>query len=235
MSANVHAARPDGNTRAVHRRLAHPTRPTDAINSEEDIMASPRRQWLRSAPCAGAAALALAGLAACSAGTSPASAPLGGASSARTSPASTPPGGAASPAASAGTSGASGWRSHPCVLLTGAEASAALGQRVRALENTSGGLCQYISTGLSAGTAFIQTWAGDWRSCKQTVSLGSKRPVPVSGVGDEALWDAKFGNLCVRSGSIGLLVIIGGSKISQLSDHGLAQAESLARLILPRL
>jgi hypothetical protein len=184
------------------------------------IMASPRRQLLRSAPCAGAAALALAGLAACSAGTSPAS---------------TPPGGAASPAASAGTSGAGGWRSHPCVLLTGTEASAALGQRVMALKNTSGGLCQYISTGLSADTAFIQTWAGDWRSCKQTVSLGSKRPVPVSGVGDEALWDAKFGNLCVRSGSIGLLVIIGGSKISQLSDHGLAQAESLARLILPRL
>jgi hypothetical protein len=103
------------------------------------------------------------------------------------------------------------------------------------LENTSGGICQYISTGISAGTAFVETGAGDWRSCKQTVSVGSKRPVPVSGIGDEALWDAGYGNLCVRSGSIGLLVIIGGSKISQLSDHGLAKAETLARLMLPRL
>jgi hypothetical protein len=122
------------------------------------------------------------------------------------------------------------------VLLTGAEASATLGQRVTALENTSGQICQYISTDLSAGTPpFVETWAGDWRSCKHTVSVGSKRPVPVSGIGDEALWDAGYGNLCVRSGSIGLLVIIGGSKISQLSDHGLATAETLARLMLPRL
>jgi hypothetical protein len=73
--------------------------------------------------------------------------------------------------------------------------------------------------------------------CHQlTVILGSKRPVPVSGVGDEALWDAGYGgHLCVRSGSLSLLVIIGGLKVSQSPDHGLAMAESLARLMLPRL
>lgn len=168
----------------------------------------------------GIAALTLAGLAACSASTTATA---------------TPRVGATSSAASAGASGTSTWRSHPCALLTGAEASAALGQRVTVFENISGRICQYIQTDLSAAPASIQTYAGDWRTCQQVISLGSKRPVPVSGVGDEALWDVGYGNLCVRSGSLGLLVIIGGPKVSQSPDHGLATAESLARLMLPRL
>jgi hypothetical protein len=171
---------------------------------------------------AGIAAFTLAALAACSASIIPTS---------------TPRAEVASPATSAAASGTSTWRSHPCVLLTGAEASAALGQRVTAIENAPNRLCQYIQTDLSATPADIQTSVGDGRMCQQwTVSLGSKRPVPVSGVGDEALWDVGYGGrLCVRSGSIGLLVIIGGPKVSQSPDHGLAMAESLARLILPRL
>jgi hypothetical protein len=170
---------------------------------------------------AGIAALTLAGLAACSASTTPTA---------------TPRVGATSSAASAGASGTSTWRSHPCALLTGAEASAALGQRVTVLENTSGRICQYIQTDLSAAPASIQTAADDWRSCQQVMSLVWKRPVPVSGVGDEALWDVGYGgHLCVRSGSLGLVVIIGGPKVSQSPDHGLATAESLARLMLPRL
>ena len=183
------------------------------------IIGSPRRERLQSALCA-AAVLTLAGLAACSAGTNP------------TSP---PSGGAASAAASAGTRGPSDWRRHPCALLTGAEASAVLGQRVSALENIQGEICEYISAGLSAGNAFAATWAGDWRICKRTLGPGLKRLVPVGGIGDDALWVAGTGHLCVRSGSIGLLVIVGGPKISQLPDHGLAKAETLARLSLPRL
>src|ERR1017187_9224582 len=133
-------------------------RTPNAINTEENLMsmiASPRREQPRSVLCVGAAALVLAGLAACSASTSPTSAPLGGVSSARTRPPSAPPGGAASSAASAGTRGTSDWRSHPCVLLTEAEASAAVGQRVRALENAPGGLCEYVPTDLSAGSGAL--------------------------------------------------------------------------------
>jgi hypothetical protein len=71
------------------------------------ITASPRRQQRRSALCAGAATLALAGLAACSASASLTPAPLGGASSAKTSQTSTPPGEAASPVTAASSAAAS--------------------------------------------------------------------------------------------------------------------------------
>src|ERR1019366_2396551 len=144
-------------------------RTPNAINTEENLMsmiASQRREQPRSVLCAGAA-LALAGLAACPASTSPTSAPLGG---------------AASSGASAGTRGTSDWRSHPCVLLTEAEASAAVGQRVRALENAPGGLCEYVPTDLSAGSGALVigpiAGPGGWRSCKFTVNNGSNPPGP---------------------------------------------------------
>lgn len=203
------------------------------------MIASPRRETPRSVLCAGAAALVLAGLAACSANTSPTSAPLGRVSSARTRPPSAPLSGSASSAASAGTRGTSDWRSHPCALLTEAEASAAVGQRVRALENAPEGVCDYVPTDLSAGSGVLVigpiAGPGGWRSCKLIVNNGSNPPVPVSGIGDEALWDAQVGDLCIRSGSNGLLVGISSPTIRQLSDHGLARAETLARLMLPLL
>jgi hypothetical protein len=121
------------------------------------------------------------------------------------------------------------------VLLTEAEASAALGQRVRAMENAPARVCDYLPTDVSAGTGVLVIGTPDWSSCKFLANNGSNPPVPVSSIGDEALWDAQVGDLCVRSGSNGLLVGISSSTIRQLSDHGLAKAEALARLILPRL
>jgi hypothetical protein len=176
----------------------------------------------------GVAGLALAALAACSSSAGPTSMPRAG-------PTSMPRAGATSLAASTGASGTSAWRSHPCALLTGAEASAALGQRVTVFENAAGGICQYIQADHSTAIAFIETAAADWPGCKYIVTNGSNPPVPVGGIGDEALWDAGVGDLCVRSGGLGLLVGIGGPKRSQSPDHGLAMAEILARLMLPRL
>ena len=157
-------------------------------------------------------------------GHSTPSAHSGGTLPAAGSPTSQPP--AASPGAGP---------SHPCALLTQAEAAAAVGQPVNAgVENAPLGMCTYASADFAAGADLT---VSTWDSMVAAANGGNGPPSPVSGVGDQALNHNGAGGslLYVRKGTAGFLLTLDSPTIQHLPDHGLAKEEAVAALILPRL
>jgi hypothetical protein len=121
-----------------------------------------------------------------------------------------------------------------CELMTQPEAEAAVGQALPGTtENGALGMCTRSAADFSAGADLT---VGEWDSMKTAATSGSA-PVPVSGVGDEALnLNGSNGSLLyVRKMSKGFLLVLHGPKIDGLPDHGLAQEKDLASKIVSRL
>jgi len=121
-----------------------------------------------------------------------------------------------------------------CELMTQPEAEAAVGQTLpNVAENAVLGTCSRAAKDFSAGADLT---VGEWASIKTSATSGTV-PVPVSGVGDEALnLNGSNGSLLyVRKGSKGFLLVLNGFRIDHSPDHGLALEKELASKVLSRL
>jgi hypothetical protein len=185
------------------------TRPTSTLRTRS-----------RSALVLSAAAVLCTGLAACS----------GGGSTTTAAGTAGPPAGAAHPASGhASPAGAVAGATHPCALLTRAEASAADGQSLGAgAEDPVLGTCSYLAPDFSGVTLTVSSW----QAITDAAHGNGHTPPAVSGVGDEAYFGA---GLSVRKGTDGFLLLVSGPTIDGAADRGLAQQKTLADLILPRL
>ena len=161
-----------------------------------------------------------------------------GASAACSSTTSAPGGGGATDGGGATSSGAPGpgaTAKAPCELLIRADAEAALSQPLPAnAEDKVLRSCQWTTADFASGADIT---LGDWDSIKAAANAGQGVPVPISGVGDEALNLNGAGGpsiLYVRRGSEGFILNVNGSSIDHLADHGLSLEEALARQVLAR-
>ncbi len=121
-----------------------------------------------------------------------------------------------------------------CELMTQPEAEAAVGQTLpNVAENPVLGTCSRTAKDFSAGADLT---VSDWASIKTSAASGTA-PLPVSGVGDEALnLNGSNGSLLyVRKGSKGFLLVLNGFRIDHSPDHGLALEKDLAAKILPKI
>ena len=123
----------------------------------------------------------------------------------------------------------------PCELLVRADAEAVIGQPLPSnAEDKVLGMCQWTTADFVFGADIT---LGDWDSIKAAANAGKGVPVPIAGVGDEALNLNGAGGpsvLYVRKGSDGFLLTLGGTNIDDLPDHGLSLEEDLARKIIAR-
>jgi hypothetical protein len=120
----------------------------------------------------------------------------------------------------------------PCEYIARADAEAAVGLPLpKTTENVTLGICDY-NTAEFYGSSFS---VGDWDGVNAAAQSGrpSHPPQTVSGVGDEAV--NLGGNLYVRKGDRGFLLVLNGPAVDRLPDKGLARAKALALKILPNL
>ena len=171
------------------------------------------------------------GLVACSNGSTK-SAPPAGAANATVGASDAAVGGSDAAAANQSGPPAAGGAdtSHPCALLTRAEAADAVGQPLTAgSENTPPGNCVYSTPDFAAG---VDITVSTWDAVTKSAHAYGHTPPAVSGVGDEAYLGV---GLSVRKGNKGFLLMLDGPLINKLPDHGLAKKKALAALILARL
>lgn len=124
---------------------------------------------------------------------------------------------------------------NECSLLTQADVDAAVGQPLgKGKSDAALGTCQWSTSDFVAD---VDITVSDWAAIKTAATGGSKSPVSVPGVGDEALnLNGSNGSLLyVRKGSQGFLITINGPKIDSLPDHGLAKETILAAAVLDHL
>ena len=90
-------------------------------------------------------------------------------------------------------------------------------------------MCEYSSTDFSAGTSLtLGTWEGTKAAATGTPS---RVPVPISGVGDEALnlnYPNDGSQLYVRRGDQGFILSVTSPDIAAQPDRGLALEKVLA-------
>ena len=120
-----------------------------------------------------------------------------------------------------------------CELMPQSEAEAAVGQLLPKTADNVPGLCMRSAEDFSAG---VDLTVGDWKSMESAMT-GGGAPVPISGVGDEALTlsGSQGAVLYVRKGSEGFILALKGYRIVHSSDFGLALEKDLASKIVSRL
>ena len=126
---------------------------------------------------------------------------------------------------------ASGGTLDPCALLTQAEVDTAVGQPLKPGKRVATLLDCIWTT--SDGAAGVDVTVSGWTQIKVAANGNGGKPVPITGIGDEAL--NRDGTLYVRKGSQGFLLSINGPHIDSKADHGLAQAKVLAVAVLGRM
>ncbi len=151
---------------------------------------------------------------------------------------STPAGGSAATDAGGGETGPGTTPTTtkaPCELLVQAEAEAAIGDTLPAnAEDKVLRTCQWTTADFVSGADIT---LGDWDSIKTAANAGKGVPVAISGVGDEALNLNGAGGpslLYVRKGSEGFLLVLSGTMVDALADHGLTLEKELALKVIAR-
>jgi hypothetical protein len=125
----------------------------------------------------------------------------------------------------------------PCDLLLQSDVEAAIGQPVKADPlNNQAGMCGYHSTDNMGFGASVTV--GPWDSILTAArgGPGSATPIPVSGVGDEALTnDSHSHNLYVRKGSQGFLLSALSQSTLSSADGQLSLEKELALKVVAKL
>ena len=125
-------------------------------------------------------------------------------------------------------------RRKGCDLMIRPDAEAAVGELLpQNTVNLTLGLCDFNTADFLAGASIS---VGSWDSVKTAATSGKSVPVPIGGVGDEALnLNGSNGSLLfVRKGNEGFVLDVHGPKIDPLPDRGLAAEKDLAQKILAR-
>lgn len=122
---------------------------------------------------------------------------------------------------------------NACKLLTRADAESAVGQPLpqNTVANEVQGMCDYNAADFTAGASIT---LGDWQSIEAAAKSGKTTPTQISGVGDEALGlgGSNGATLYVRRGDEGFLISLNGPNIDHLPDHGMALEKALALKVL---
>ena len=125
---------------------------------------------------------------------------------------------------------------NACKLLTREAAESAVGQPLpqNTVANEVQGMCDYNAADFSAGASVT---LGDWQSIQAAATSGKTAPERIAGVGDEALGfiSSNGATLYVRRGDEGFLISLNGPNIDHLPDHGMALEKALALKVLAQL